>query len=275
MDKSWVESSIQNAKKKFDEEKLRIKEVIKKCGKFHPEEADDFIKRIDSLQYDDEMIILKLTNLEIDFRYGILSADGDIREHINWFEDQLMYHKLKSCFTDYNRYLDSEPIEFDGDIIITDPCYVIKEQEPNSEDNDWELCEYGYNMEALGFKNYITRDTLYGDWSCTTFNSDTGEEIGGFCADAGMVSVFDLAEVLNYNPEFDFHINRKWTTTLVKDFKGTVQIVINRISGTYDEDTSYHKKGDKWEDFAVKVIGHGVNKVTGEKINFVGRQTGL
>ena len=31
-------------------------------------------------------------------------------------------------------YLDGEPMEFDGDIIITDPCYIMKE------DDDWATC---------------------------------------------------------------------------------------------------------------------------------------
>ena len=212
-------------------------------------------------------------------------------------------------------------MEFDGDIIITDPCYIIKEHDESdkpqlsdyqiftnhgddgidannvrlsktfeerikdfqrdltewrkSHPYDWDICDYGENMEALGIHNYMTRDTLYGDWSCTTFNSDTGEAIGEFCADAGLVSVFLLDEVLKYNPEFDYHINRPWTTTWIKDFKGTVQFVVVYTDGYYEDDTTYHKKGEHWEDYSVQVVGHGVNKVTGEPINFVGKQTGL
>ena len=58
----------------------------------------------------------------------------------------------------------------------------------------------------------ISVDTLYGDWSCITYNSDTHEKIGEFCADAGMVGVFLLDEVLKYNPDFNYHIDRPWTT---------------------------------------------------------------
>lgn len=69
-------------------------------------------------------------------------------------------------------------MKFKGDIIITDPCYICK-------DSDWHRCNCGYNMEILGINTYICRDTIYGDWPCTTFNSDTGKDIGAFCADAG------------------------------------------------------------------------------------------
>jgi hypothetical protein len=155
-------------------------------------------------------------------------------------------------------------MEFDGDIIITDPCYIIRAKHHGTKplyEDDWNYCEYGDNMEALGINNYICRDTLYGDWSCTTYDLNTKEPIGEFCADAGMVAVFDLKEVLKYNPDFDYHLNKKWTTTLIKNFKGTVQFVV-------EEDHEY-------DDYEVKVIGHGVNKITGEPIDFVGQQTGL
>lgn len=53
------------------------------------------------------------------------------------------------------------------------------------------------------------------------------EKIGYFCADAGMVAVFLLDEVLKYNPDFDYHINREWTTTLIKDFDGEINYYVD------------------------------------------------
>lgn len=91
---------------------------------------------------------------------------------------------------DYSNYLDSEEREFDGDIIITDPCYVIK-------NND----EY----DDCGLRHYMYRDTIYGDWSCTTFDTDSGEPIGNFCADAGLVAVMQLDEVLEYITKYKKH----------------------------------------------------------------------
>lgn len=157
-------------------------------------------------------------------------------------------------------------MKFKGDIIITDPCYVIKE---NAE--DWDKCGCGENMEALGFTTYISEPTLYGDWCCSTWSTPRKDveaqleefntlgrarwelmkqygkdsvqvkiydgkiadasvgiaKIGHFCADAGMVAVFLLDEVLKYNPDFDYHINKKWTTTLIKDFDGEVNYYVD------------------------------------------------
>ena len=176
---------------------------------------------------------------------------------------------------DADRYLDSEPVEFDGDIIITDPCYIVKRGDKDADEDDWDRCDYGYSMEELGISHYMARNTMYGDWSCTTFNSDTKEPIGEFCADVGMVAVFLLDEVLEYDPEFDYHINRPLTTTLVKTFKGSVQFVVTEETGEYENDSEWWKKGDKWKEYNVQVVGHGVDKTTGKPLNFASRQTGL
>ena len=171
----------------------------------------------------------------------------------------------KQEHSDYESYLDSEPVMFDGDIIITDPCYVTRD---DSRD------DY-YDFKSVGVDHSMVRDTIYGDWSCTTFNSDTGEVLGEFCADAGMVAVLSLDEILQYNPKFDYHTTKPWTTTLIRDFKGSVHFVVKEDKWTLDKNTSYGKAGDEITDYYVEVIGHGVNKKTGKPINFIGKQTGL
>jgi len=157
-------------------------------------------------------------------------------------------------------------MKFKGDIIITDPCYIMRAKHhgttPITED-DWNACNYGENMEVLGIKTYLTSDTIYGDWSCTTVNKDTDEPIGGFCADAGLVSVFLLDEVLAYNPDFDYHIKKPFTTTLIKDFDGDIEIEV--VDVKY-EDEDY--EGVIVEDQEVQVIGRG-------NINFFTTQSGF
>ena len=163
----------------------------------------------------------------------------------------------------------TDSIKLCGDIIITDPCYVVQN------DEDWDKYRYGEDMSDLGIKHYIVRDTLYGDWSCTTFDSNTKQPIGEFCADAGMVGVFLLDEVLKYNPDFDYHINRPWTTTLIRNFKGAVSFQVVHYVGVYEDLNKFHKKGDSFEDDEVQVIGHGIDTQTGKQISFIGKQTGF
>lgn len=95
---------------------------------------------------------------------------------------------------------------------------------------------------SLRIKHYLCKSTLYGDWSCITFNSDTKKPICKFCADAGLVAVFLLNEVLKYNSDFDYHIERPWTTTLIKDFDGDVEIKVVHTEGIYEEDSEYWKR---------------------------------
>lgn len=144
-------------------------------------------------------------------------------------------------------------MKFKGDIVITDPCYIIEDDN----DSDWDKCMYGGRMENLGVKHYLCRDTIYGDWSCTTYNSDTGKVLGKFCADTGMVAVFLLDEVLAYNPNFKLWEECPWTTTLIKDFDGDIEMKVIHREGVYKNDGIWHKKGDKWEDDSLSVVGVG------------------
>lgn len=224
------------------------------------------------------------------------------------------------------------PIKFDGDIIITDPCYIVKENDnfddmpywwdylskqktvvdengteqhiyPKASDypdckvsyccalftedeakdiiasgilpesyfykevseqmekelaaynkatfkwnkdheDDWDKCGFGEHMERLGFTAFLSDDTIYGDWDCEVVNTDTKEKIGEFCADAGMVGVFLLDEVMKNNPEYEpaYH-----NATVIKDFHGTVEL---------------RQDGEN-----VKVVGVG-------NVNFESRQSG-
>ena len=328
MDKEWVEKRNKENEQKYEELKNNLYKEIKTS--IYLNES----KRQAALQHCEDEDFFRV-ELAIQYRPG--NKNGRKEEPIKWQEslnlDFLMAYRKNT----YNRYLDSEPMEFDGDIIITDPCYICKEKEEiggypflsdflsyNSEaeypdcremtqneinrldplskilialdpkkryaskqykeekskyeeaikkynqDNvsDWEVCNYGYDMDKLGITHYMTRDTLYGDWSCTTYDLNTKEKIGDFCADAGMVSVLALDEVLKYNPGFDYHEKRTWTTTWIKNFKGTVQFIVTKDSGVDEEN-------HPWEDYSVEVIGHGIDKITGNPIDFIGTQTGL
>ncbi len=106
-------------------------------------------------------------------------------------------------------------------------------------------------MEALGIHNYISESTIYGD--CTIYQTEEepkallesilrvindnleneeygelsipaeGKAIGGFCADAGLVGVFLLDEILA--PEWKSWIEEhSWCATIIEDFEGEYYI---------------------------------------------------
>ena len=134
--------------------------------------------------------------------------------------------------------------------------------------NDWDYCDCGVDMGKLGFANSLVSSTRYGDWSCTTVQLDNHEDrhpigkLGNFCADAGLVGVFLLDEVLKYNPDYKDHLEKDRTTTLIKDFHG--EIMISEITKKYEDEET----GDIGEDIAVSVMGKG-------NINFETVQTGF
>ena len=118
-------------------------------------------------------------------------------------------------------------------------------------EDDWKICKHGINMEALGISTYFTEDTIYGDWGCSTYKIEenpyevidnmvkafeNGEdygvkcsELGTFCADAGLVSVFLLDEVRKYNPDIDEWIaSHDWCVTTIPDFDGEVNYYVDK-----------------------------------------------
>lgn len=129
-----------------------------------------------------------------------------------------------------------------------------KEQE-----DDWEKCCCGGAMVKLGIETSIVCDTIYGDWSCTTYNSLTKEKLGEFCADSGQVGIFLMSEVLAYNPDLNLP---KHCATIIKNFDGHIR-VNKKSNGKYTYD------GEEYDDIVAEVEG------VSNTLNFKSAQTGF
>ena len=164
-------------------------------------------------------------------------------ELINTCERALKIKTDKYSYLDVmSYYRDTRKLYLvDDTIIITDPCYLG--DDINGNDNR------GYELDS------IYRSTLYGDWSCTVYDTDTNKEIGKFCADSGEVGVFKLKEIIKSYPKF------------LKDLKEYPHIatMINNFTGSVIIKVEFDKK-DK--NFYCYVKGEG-------NINFISRQTGF
>ena len=182
------------------------------------------------------------------------------------------FHKNLGQYYEYLEYgtvsdeeAEDKVMDFNGDIVITDPCYLSANM-TNEERRNFD-CTCMINYGIIG----IESDTYYGDWDCSTFDrlsfdeNDCPKLIGKFCADSGMVCVADLRSVLRFNPKYDHHIKNDRTTTLIRNFKGTVRIKIDMANGGNEIYPAY----------SASVIGQGVNIKTGEPIEFYTRQTEL
>ena len=253
MKKEWVEKKEQERRDKIERLTKQIENAILSMRGYTEEELQIFIERFhQELNLGSYFVSLPMPYIPDKFK------NKELFNSTKKFLEKLPYEELVTTkMHNYNNYLDSDPKHFTGDIIITDPCYIAK-------DNDWpDFLDDAYDNKSP-IKTFIERDTIYGDWSCTTFDMITKKTIGKFCADAGMVGVFVLSEVLKYNPLFNYHTERPWTTTLIKDFDGYIWF---EVQEDYDEDYGY--------DYSVHVIGKGMNIKTGERIEFRSTQTGL
>lgn len=141
-------------------------------------------------------------------------------------------------------------------LIITDPCYLdnvmIGVISKVPQDYWSHICsdysdDCSSKMERYGFTNNICCGTMYGDWSCTVYQTEVNpidalktvedlnvflkdsqesrKEIGSFCADAGMVCVVDADELRKFNPAFfEWALFHKHCVTSIFNFTGTIGI---------------------------------------------------
>ena len=128
------------------------------------------------------------------------------------------------------------------DIIITDPSYIF----------DYDKTDNYTDFKKVGIDNILCHRTIYGDWSCTTFDTDTNKPLGDFCADAALVCVAPLKKVIELNEGYEYIKNSEWTRTIIHNFTGHVYL-------------DFKKDEDGFE--YVEVVGEG-------NINFRTKQTG-
>ena len=132
-----------------------------------------------------------------------------------------------------------------GDLLITDPCYWMKDPEfnkycLNSGDDEVILLNPIDNMQGM------LTSTLVGDWECSVYKIDIpvtvdslsniiedslkygknlpGKLMGTFTADSGLVSISEYNETWDYNSKKAEELVDKltWTNTILNDFDGEV-----------------------------------------------------
>jgi hypothetical protein len=106
-------------------------------------------------------------------------------------------------------------------MVITDPCYLMREDGKLS---DWDDCSYGACMERLGFHvgNYRVEPTGLGDGSWKVKDS-SGRKLGEVSADSGLTGVFLMDEVLKYNPDVRKMKYFDVLATVIEDFDGEIE----------------------------------------------------
>lgn len=158
---------------------------------------------------------------------------------------------------------------FDGDIVITDPCYLPV---PCA----YRKWNWGKLQAWIHGVGGLESDTYYGDWGCTLYRTHGGigsikrgcRKIGKFCADAGLVCVVRMTDVLKINPGFPGWLKgHDWCGAVVKDFHGEVRLYKRSWNSTYTMDGKTHECIET----ELRVQGEGVSE--GKGITFESKQT--
>ena len=166
-------------------------------------------------------------------------------------------------------------MKFKGTIVITDPCYLTNKMSEKVDHQLWYESGYGEDLTVFGCSQWISENTLYGDWSCFTYKgtedeifktmaqwnfiyfdffskyntagvTDEEKEVllnnykakhteftkqytyGQFCADAGMVCVVYLDEILKVNPHFkEWADKHDWGVTIIENFDGDIEYEVD------------------------------------------------
>ena len=274
MNKEWCEKQNKKVEEEYKELRMDIRNYIYRLLldmdiDLTIKEAYDLNEYLTDIRFSYRLLVFWFKHLakRIGNEGLFEKAENDgLFKKIDSYKDKSYYiDKDDKCYC-FNRYMDSDIVNFDGDVLITDPCYIM-----NDEDNgrdDWTYCNYGSDMEKLGITTYITNDTIYGDWSCHMYD-DKKREVGRFCADAGLVSIIDLKQALEYNEKGVYELISKqtWCATVITNFKGTGQVKVKEVTYTYD--------GEEHTDYEAYVELIGIDKSTGNKVHFISQQTGL
>lgn len=180
----------------------------------------------------------------------------------------------------YDIYLDEDfPLEA-GDYIVTDPCYL--------ERHDGSGIRWWDNAFSEAMPSMHMRDTLYGDWGCSIFRLEKGEELdalpdeerigaayGRFCADAGEVCIVRLDEATRYNPEFaaqlaadtgDDPLGCRYAA-VIENFEGR-----GRFEVVEEE---YEYNGKPVQEYSLIIVLEGRDTASGEYRRYESRQTGF
>lgn len=154
---------------------------------------------------------------------------------------------------------------FRGDIVITDPCYLLHGKGASGDVSDAMAWCSRVGLESR---------TFYGDWGCTVYRTlndvwqvdDGDEELGHFTADAGEVCVVPLDEVRKTYPGFESWLDKhRWCGAVIRNFDGLVRLMAQHETRYYDD--------KPYTDTELRVRGDGL--IDGEESMFESIQTEL
>jgi hypothetical protein len=135
-------------------------------------------------------------------------------------------------------------MKFNGDIIVTDPCYLLDCDAAEEESGkDW-VVYIGKNCMS------IISETGVGDISGGVFKKmpdGTEQKIGDFCVDAGLFGVFDLNSIKSMKHHKLEVLDKDWCCTKIEGFVGEVTFEVDRQTENFKTYKFVGKGNFDWE----------------------------
>ena len=137
MNKEWVDRENKKLRERMMQEHDDIVQALTNTNLLPDDRKADVLKDFEDEEYVGASIGINL--------YGIGTIGDNYEETEAYKFCKAMSNRITNYGSKinydapdhaYDDYLDSEPLEFDGDIIITDPCYLRRE------DSEWASFDY-------------------------------------------------------------------------------------------------------------------------------------
>ena len=109
-------------------------------------------------------------------------------------------------------------------------CFTYKGTKENASKkiNEWNKYYINFFNEYNTTENPKDKEILLNEFKAKKEQFKKANVLGSFCADAGMVCVVYLDEVLAFNPKFEkWAREHDWCATIIEDFDGEVNYVID------------------------------------------------
>ncbi len=314
MTKEWSIEKTKETWKEVEKAREYIIHTIENLEVVSEDERNDLLNEIKNGSYAIETVVLfGLATCLDDFdKAQKIIHEKDFQKSLDLlnFYDNPTYRKNKDTINLYERYVDSEILHVDGDIIITDPGYIAKDNvDYSTSPYMWDFLRYKTDKEYPDYDPETRQSAMYyedydkfskakekwekeneSDWEKCGYGQNmkilgleaiTSDTLYGDWS----CSVYDITKKPKKIGEFCADAGMvgvfkreevlKYNPSFEKDLAAWCYCTIKNFCGDVQIKITEETYKDNKKDYVCKVYGKGIDKTTGKELVFESRQTGL
>lgn len=198
--------------------------------------------------------------------YELLKPYAELVGKMEWLNSLGLSRFDKYEFNPYIKCLDSKHLNIKGKIIITDPAFIFITKINNEMvflQKAWERAYCGTKLELFGFKNFICEEITSGESFYELYINKKRTPSGYFTSKTGIIGVFQLDEIIKFNPYFmDYYNYHMEDFAVINNFDGDVrvsrEVYWENENSEIEKRIMYHKQ----------LLGVGENSISKKHIVF-------